>query len=122
MAVKQANDATTHEIHGSTFRSYVTSADGSALSAWELQVPPATTGVPHRPDKDEVFRILEGAMRATVNGDATQVTAGDVLLVRAGDALQLDTGDDSVRVWVTTTAGLTATLADGATMSPPWAQ
>jgi quercetin dioxygenase-like cupin family protein len=78
--------------------------------------------VPHRPDQDEVLLVLEGALRATVNGEETRLEAGDVLLVQAGDEFKVDTGCDGVKAWVTTTAGLTATMPDGSRLAPPWAQ
>jgi quercetin dioxygenase-like cupin family protein len=120
--VIKENASTKHEIHGSVFESYVTSQSGSSLCAWRLSVPPGTEGVAHRPDHDEVLLVLEGAMRATVNGAATRVAVGEVLLVQAGDELQIDTGCDGVAAWVTTAAGLTATMSDGTTLAPPWAQ
>jgi quercetin dioxygenase-like cupin family protein len=120
--VLKENDSTDHAIHGSVFRSYVTSADGSRLCAWQLVVPPSVVGVAHRPDQDEVVLLLEGTMAATVNGEQNTLVPGDVLLVHAGDELKVDTGGDGARAWVTTTAGLTATMADGSTLAPPWAQ
>lgn len=120
-AIKQ-NDSTDHEIHGSVFRSYVTSADGSQLCAWQLVVPASVDGVAHRPDQDEVLLILEGKLSATLNGEQNTLVPGDVLLVRAGDLLKVDTGCDGAKAWVTTTAGLTATMTDGSRLAPPWAQ
>jgi quercetin dioxygenase-like cupin family protein len=122
MPVVQEKDSTDHEIHGSVFRSYVTSRDDSTLCAWRLIVPPGTTGVAHRPDRDEVLLVLDGALEATVNGTQARLAAGDVLLVRAGDELKVDTGCDGVTAWVTTSAGLTATMPDGSRLAPPWAQ
>ena len=122
MTVLKAIDSTDHSIHGSTFRSYVTSQSGSRLCAWQLVVGPEVAGVEHSPDQDEVVLLLEGSIGATVNGEQTKLEPGDVLLVRAGDRLRVDTGCDGAKAWVTTTAGLTATMADGSTLAPPWAQ
>jgi quercetin dioxygenase-like cupin family protein len=122
MPVITEDSSTKHEIHGSVFHSYVTSHDGSSLCAWRLSVPPGVEGVAHRPDRDEVLLVLEGAMRATVNGTQSRLAAGGVLLVQAGDELKVDTGCDGVTAWVTTTAGLTATMPDGSRLAPPWAQ
>jgi quercetin dioxygenase-like cupin family protein len=124
MPVVREEDAVTHEVHGSRFTSYVSSrsAAGTQLCAWRLSVPAAQPGVSHTPDRDEVLLVLEGALLATVNGRKTPLTAGDVLLVRAGDVLTADGGPEGAAVWTTTTPGLTATMADGSTMAPPWAQ
>lgn len=122
MPVIREDASTKHEVHGSVFESYVTSQTGSSLCAWRLHVPPGTEGVAHRPDQDEVVLVLDGVLRATVNGDASRLEAGDVLVVRAGDELRVDTGCDGARAWVTTQAGLTATMPDGSRLAPPWAQ
>ncbi|GAA3394476.1 cupin domain-containing protein [Cryptosporangium minutisporangium] len=123
MPVLNAASAVTHEVHGSRFTSYVRPAAGSAeLCAWRLDVPPGTTGVPHRPSREEVLAILGGAARVTLDGEVRTAVAGDVVLVPAGASFQLDVeGDEPLRAWVTTSVGLTALLEDGSTLTPPWA-
>lgn len=122
MPVITEESSITHEIHGSVFRSYVTSRSGSTLCAWRLSVPPGVEGVAHRPDRDEVLLVLDGTLFATVNGTGSRLVAGDVLLVQARDELRVDTGTEGATAWVTTTAGLTATMPDGSRLAPPWAQ
>ena len=123
MPVLDGASATAYEVHGSRFTSYVRPATGSAqLCAWRLDVPAGTTGVPHRPSREEVLAILAGAARVTLDGEVRTAAAGDVVLVPAGAEFQVDVdGEEPLQAWVTTTVGLTATLADGSTLAPPWA-
>ena len=123
MPVLDGASATAYEVHGSRFTSYVRPATGSAqLCAWRLDVPAGTTGVPHRPSREEVLAILAGAARVTLDGEVRTAVAGDVVLVPAGAEFQVDVdGEEPLQAWVTTTVGLTATLADGSTLAPPWA-
>jgi quercetin dioxygenase-like cupin family protein len=122
MTVVNVRDVVTHEVHGTTFHSYITSADGASLCAWQLVVPPDQEGVIHRPDRDEVILVLTGQLKITLNGDKAPMAAGEVLLVRAGDEFRACGGPEGATAWVTTTPGLTATLGDGTELKPPWAQ
>ncbi|TQS42415.1 cupin domain-containing protein [Cryptosporangium phraense] len=117
------SEAVVHEIHGSRFSSYVRPGSGSVeLCAWRLDVPAGTTGVPHRPSREEVLVVLGGAARVTIDGVAQIAGVGDVVLVPAGADFQIDVdGEEPLRAWVTTSVGLTAELPDGTTMTPPWA-
>jgi quercetin dioxygenase-like cupin family protein len=122
MPVVPSMSAVVHELHGSTFRSYVNSGTGAAtLRAWQLEIPGDVVGVPHRPSREEVFLLLVGSVSATIDGTQQTVGAGDVLLVPADSELTLSSGPDGATAWVTTTVGLEAVLADGTRMSPPWA-
>lgn len=122
MPVVRKAEAVRHELHGSTFHSYAAPARGSAeLCAWRLEVAAGTRGVPHRVSREEVFLVLGGELRATVDGQPSSLAAGDVLVVGAGSELSVgNAGGRPASVWVTTSVGLEATMADGTTISPPW--
>ncbi|NYJ74031.1 cupin domain-containing protein [Allobranchiibius huperziae] len=116
-------DADVHSVHGSTFSSFVRTDSGSAdLCAWKLDVPPGLTGVAHRPSNEEVILVLAGQLIVTLDGESSTLQTGSVALVPAGSTLRVDTGPVGATAWVTTTAGLHATLPDGSSMAPPWAQ
>lgn len=122
MPVIRSADATVHQVHGSTFSSFVSPSRGSAqLCAWQLNVPAGQRGVAHRPTREEVLLVLEGDLTATVDGIATVLAAGDVVLVPANSELRLDGGTAGAAAWVTTTPGLEAVMADGSRFAPPWA-
>ncbi|MGO8886878.1 MAG: cupin domain-containing protein [Streptosporangiaceae bacterium] len=122
MPVIRAGDTIDHHAHGSTFSAYVAPSRGSSqLCAWRLTVPAGSEGVPHRPSREEVLLVLDGELRITLDGARADLAAGDVVLVPAGGELRVDGGAFAAAVWVTTTPGLEAVLADGARMAPPWA-
>jgi quercetin dioxygenase-like cupin family protein len=122
MPVIRSADATVHQMHGSTFSSFVAPSRGSAqLCAWQLNVPAGLRGVAHRPSREEVLLLLEGELTVTLDGIATVLAAGDVVLVPANSELRVDGGTAGAAVWVTTTPGLEAVTADGGRIVPPWA-
>lgn len=123
MPVFAPADVTEFSVHGGTFGSYVSSASGSAeLCAWRLSVPPGLQGVAHSPDREEVLLLLEGQLRMHLDGVVSELGPGSVALVPAGSELRVDAGPSGATAWVTTRSGLQATLADGSSMRPPWAQ
>ncbi|HEY3926664.1 MAG TPA: cupin domain-containing protein [Acidothermaceae bacterium] len=116
-------DSTDYTIHGSTFAAYVNTARGGAqLCAWRLTVPPGTTGVAHRPSREEVLLVIDGTLHITIDGESNQLGPGSGAHVPAGALLRIDSGADGGSAWVTTTPGLTATTQDGSVITPPWAQ
>ncbi|MFI5491593.1 cupin domain-containing protein [Actinoplanes sp. NPDC051859] len=123
MAVIREQDAVEHRMHGATFHSYVAPSRGSQeLSAWRLEIADGTIGAPHQVSKEEVLFILAGEVTTTINGERATVRAGEAAFVPAGAQFAIDnTGGATAKAWVTTSAGLKATLADGTEISPPWA-
>lgn len=133
MPVVRASDATVHDMHGARFNSYASPSRGTGeLCGWRIDVPPGSDGVPHTVSQEEIVLVLAGALLVTLNdspGDpehgaaATKGQAGDVFVVPAGATVQVGTPDgEAASAWVTTNAGLKATLADGSTVAPPWAR
>jgi len=111
-----------HQVHGSTFSSFVAPSRGSTqLCAWQLRVPAGLTGAAHRPTREEVLLVLDGDLTITLDGTATDLVAGDVLFVPADSELRVDGGTSDATAWVTTTPGLEAVMADGSRIAPPWA-
>ncbi|PRX98807.1 cupin domain-containing protein [Allonocardiopsis opalescens] len=123
MPVIRAADATVHEAHGSRFVSYANRASaGGELRAWRLEVPGATAGLAHRISREEVFYLLSGALRITIDGVGAELAPGDAAVAPAGSVVGVDNpGEGPAAVWVTTGAGLGAVLPDGSWLSPPWA-
>jgi quercetin dioxygenase-like cupin family protein len=122
MPVIHPGQAADHEAHGSLFSSYVAPSRGSRqLCAWRLTVPAGLTGTAHRPTREEVLLVLDGDLTVSIDGQAARLAPGDVVLVPAESRLRVDGGDTAAAVWVTTTPGIEAVLADGTRLSPPWA-
>jgi len=123
MPVIHAGEAAVHQMHGASFTSYAAPARGSQeLCAWRVEIPGRTEGVAHQVSREEVLYVLGGTMRVVLDGQAAEAAAGDVVLVPAGATVRVDNpADGPVTAWVTTGAGLTAVLADGSRITPPWA-
>lgn len=123
MPIYAPADSTDFSTHGSTFAAYVNPSRGSTeLCAWRLTVPPNLTGAAHRPSREEVLLVLDGVLHVTVEGDSHSLGPGAVVHVPAESLLQVDTTAEGGSAWVTKTRGLTATVPDGTTITPPWAQ
>jgi mannose-6-phosphate isomerase-like protein (cupin superfamily) len=118
-----ANEAVVHDMHGVRFVSYAAPAFGSKeLCAWRGEVPGGSGGQAHTVSCEEVFLVLSGSLRLTIDGDARLLNEGDVAIAPAGSTLVVaNPTKEPAGMWVTTSIGLTATMPDGARISPPWA-
>jgi quercetin dioxygenase-like cupin family protein len=123
MHVIRGAEAPTFELPGVHFTALAAPSRGSEeLCAWLVTVEPdRVTHPPHLLDRDEVFLVLDGAIRLSPDGDVA--TAGDAVVVPAGEPIQLvNAGESAARVHVAIRAGFTATMADGKPIgTPPWA-
>ncbi|AUG77561.1 cupin [Kitasatospora sp. MMS16-BH015] len=119
----RAHEATVYEIHGATFTSYARPAGGSrSLAAWRGELPPRLVAPAHTVSHEEVFYVLSGRPRLTIDGECADLVAGDAAVAPAGSTLSVENPlDEPARLWVTTEIGLSATLADGTVLTPPWA-
>lgn len=123
MPIIREADAVPHRLHGATFHSYAAPVSGSKeLCAWRLEIAAGTAGQPHRVSQEEVLVMLSGRLTVTLeDASPAPLGVGDAVLVPAGALLRVD--NDSAgpaTAWVTTRVGLSATLPDGSTISPPW--
>ncbi|MBS2965704.1 cupin domain-containing protein [Actinocrinis puniceicyclus] len=123
MPVIHSEEAVVFEAHGARFVSYASSTTGSKeLRLWRTELPDVGAGVPHRVSREETFAVIEGRIRITLEAEPHTLTAGDVALVPAGALLHLENlGPGPASMWVSTSPGLEAELADGTVLSPPWA-
>lgn len=70
MPVVRASDALVHDLHGVRFVSYAATATGSReICAWRGEVPPRTAGPAHVISREEVFLVLGGTPRLSLDGD-----------------------------------------------------
>lgn len=123
MPFTTADDAVVHEMHGVRFVSYATPASGSReLCAWRGEVPAGTAGPAHRISREEVFLVLSGSLELTLDGDARVLNPGDAAVAPPGSSVRVaNPTEEPAAMWVTTSIGLEATLADGSRVTPPWA-
>lgn len=121
MSLITAGAAEVFETHGTRFSSYVRPSRGSGeLCAWRVDVPPALTGAPHRPTREEVIFCVEGELAITLDGTQHSLHPGDVAYVPAGTEVRLDGGRDGGAAWTTSLAGLEAVMGDGSRLRPEW--
>ncbi|MFJ2647144.1 cupin domain-containing protein [Streptomyces sp. NPDC087420] len=123
MSFIRSDEAVVHEIHGTRFVSYVRPGTGSRdLAAWRGEVPAGTVAPAHVISEEETFYVLSGRLRLTIDGETAELDPGDAAVAPAGSEVAVaNTTDRPAHMWVTTRAGLTARLADGSTIAPPWA-
>jgi quercetin dioxygenase-like cupin family protein len=78
-------------------------------------------GPAHTISHEEAFYVLSGRLRLTIGGESAELSAGDAAVAPAGSELAVaNTTDQAAHMWVTTRVGLSAELADGSTITPPW--
>lgn len=123
MPVVRSSEAQVHEMHGARFVSYARPRSGSReLCAWRTELPAGTRAPAHTVDREEVVHLLQGELTVTLDGHPERVAAGDTVIVNAGTAFGIENpGAETAVAWVTTSVGLTAELADGTVITPPWA-
>lgn len=124
MPVVRTADAVVHELHGARFTSYASTARGSAeLCLWRLDLPAAgPAAVPHVIFREELFAVIEGSLRVSLDGEVHTLGPGEVAIAPAGCALAVENpGPGPAAAWVSTSVGFAAQLADGSRISPPWA-
>ncbi|GAA2310154.1 cupin domain-containing protein [Streptomyces kunmingensis] len=123
MPVVRAAEAVVHELHGARFVSYAAPGTGSKeLAAWRGEIPAGTKAPAHTVSREEILHLLTGSLRLTLDGIAHTLVPGDTAIVNAGTTLAVEnpTGTPAT-MWVTTSVGLEAELADGTRITPPWA-
>lgn len=122
MLVVRTGSAEPVELHGARFTSCsAPSQGGTELAVWTVDVPPGAPA-PHRLDREEVLHVLAGRLTVAVDGEPVELAAGDTLAAPAGSLLSVGAVGAPARLLACTRAGLTATLADGTVISPPWAR
>ncbi|CAL9628090.1 cupin domain-containing protein [Streptomyces sp. NPDC003781] len=123
MPVVRSSEGTTHEIHGTRFVSYASPrTGGEELCAWRGEIPAGTKAPAHTVSREEIFHLLTGELLITLDGRTERVTAGDTVIINAGAVFAVENpADRTATSWVTTSVGLTAELADGTRITPPWA-
>ena len=120
MPLFTSGTADVFETHGVRFSSYVRPSRGSdQLCAWRVDVP-AGPGAPHRPSREEVICCIDGELTVAMDGTDHPLRPGDVAYVPAGSEIRLDGGPGGGAAWVTSLAGLEATMSDGSRIRPPW--
>src|SRR5574338_328934 len=91
-------------------------------STWRVVLDPRCTGTPHAVDREEIFVILTGTARATLDGVAHELVAGDTLIVPPHTAFSLANPSSSpCEAIAMFPVGGRARLPGGEPFVPPWA-
>ena len=86
------------------------------------EIAAGTVGAAHVVTHEEVVRLMSGRLRCRIDDQTADLAPGDVAIVPPGAEFCVDNvGDEPATMWVTTSIGLRATMADGSTVAPPWA-
>src|SRR5581483_4877501 len=84
-------EGTEHRMHGAVFTAYANPGAGSAeLCAWSTRLPAGQRGAEHQVSREEIFLVLEGAPRISVNGEEAALAPGDVVIAPPQSLLHLD--------------------------------
>jgi mannose-6-phosphate isomerase-like protein (cupin superfamily) len=118
-----AATAPTFTLPGVEFTGLAAPSRGATESAvWIVRIAPGTPGLPHQLTREEVFVVLEGRARATVDGTDYDLAAGDGFIVppHTSFALANPYAEAFRAVAVLPVGG--AGVVNGDTFVPPWAQ
>ena len=123
MAVIPAPTTPTHELGTTRFTSLATPQRGSTTtSVWQVEIAPGTPSTPHALTREEVFVVLAGRARVTLDGIVATADAGDAIAVPPDTRFAIEPiGGDVLRMLCCMPVGGQARTDDGATFTPPWA-
>ena len=109
-----------HPLH----RPCLTDRGATDTSVWQVEIEPGTPATPHSLTREEVFVVLAGRRRSgstTPNRGSQQPATRSWCRLASEFALD-NAGDDVLRLVCCLPVGGQATLADGTTFTPPWAE
>jgi quercetin dioxygenase-like cupin family protein len=122
MAVITREQTQTFELPGTHVTGLASPSRGaSETSAWRLRLEPGASSPAHSLDREEIFVVLSGTVRAAYDAHAEEASAGEALIVAPGEEVTLSTvGAEPFEAVALLPVGGTAPL-DGERMVPPWA-
>ncbi len=97
-------------------------ATGSALAMWRAEMGSGASGPLHAASTEQVLVVLEGRLRAVVDGEEQLLEPGDSLTLPAGVERQLSAlAEHGVVTLTAAEPGATARVGDSAPTPIPWA-
>jgi quercetin dioxygenase-like cupin family protein len=124
MPLSTLADAPRFARDGFTFSPLAVPSRGSTeLAVWALDLEPGAVSETHSMDREEVFVVVSGAVRATVGDREVHAGPGDAVIVPPHATLRIGNADaaEPARLTAVTSVGMKATVG-GAAFAPPWAQ
>ena len=124
MPVLIAPATATHELPGSRFTALVGPTRGARdTSVWRVELAPGTQPTLHEVTREEVFVILGGRARVTIDGVHSEAGPGDAVLVPALTPFAIAcAGEAPLSALCCLPIGGQARLPGGEAFTPPWAQ
>ena len=123
MTVIKRAGGPTHVLEGTRFTSLATPSRGSAdTSVWQVEIDPGTPVRTHRLTREEVFVVLDGRARVTLDGEASTAETGDAIVVPAGVDFGIANGGDAALTLLCCLPVGGEAVVDGEAFTPPWAQ
>jgi mannose-6-phosphate isomerase-like protein (cupin superfamily) len=118
------DDAPQFELDGTLATGYASPSRGAQeTSVWHLELTPGTESPLHVLDREEVFLALSGRAQARLGERRYEFGAGDCLVVHPGEWFSLhNPTNQPFEAVVCMPVGGRATLEDGQSLVPPWAE
>jgi quercetin dioxygenase-like cupin family protein len=122
MTLTAAADAARHETPNAVMRTLAAPSTGSAeLAVWEVTMRTGQRGPVHTVDREQVWLVLAGRLRARIADETSVAEAGDTLVVAAGAERQIAADADLTAI-ISSPAGPRVTTPDSPDGRPlPWA-
>jgi quercetin dioxygenase-like cupin family protein len=112
-----------HTTPNATMTALATPSRGStALATWHVRMEPGQSGPVHTIDREQVWTVLSGSLRATCEGRTEEAGPGQAVLVPPGVPRQFATAGGPVEALVVMEAGGVALLENGEERTLPWAE
>ena len=124
MPVIHAADAPTFDVGNGTITGLASPSRGAEqVCAWQVELAPGVEVPPHSLSCEEVLVVTDGRLAVDLAGEDSEVAAGGAVVVPPGTTFVLrNRADEPVRFVAALTPGVIASLHDGSTLAPPWAQ
>ncbi|HMJ15326.1 MAG TPA: cupin domain-containing protein [Polyangiaceae bacterium] len=123
MPVIHAPDSPTHELPNARFTALVGPRLGARdTSVWRVELAAGGAPTLHEVTREEVFFILSGRARVTIDGVSSEASAGDAVLVPALTPFSIENAADApLTALCCLPVGGQARLPGGEPFTPPWA-
>jgi mannose-6-phosphate isomerase-like protein (cupin superfamily) len=114
----------TDQLETTRFWRLATPSLGSQeASVWRVEVQPGGDAVLHEVTREEIFVVLEGTARATLDGAVEDVGRGGAIIVPPHTPFSLAAvGSEPLVALAYLPAGGQARVGNGEPFTPPWAR
>ena len=124
MPLIHPSDAPVFDVGDATITGLASPSRGAQqVCAWHVVLAPGADVAEHRLDREEVLVVTDGHLAVRIAGEDAEVGAGGAVVVPPDTWFALgNRGQEPVRFVAALTPGVTASMGDGTTLAPPWAE